>query len=58
MKEEVYGALDSFVAWELEFPLIVVKKTLKTFEIEREWKRIIQVLQSIILSGVSIFFVL
>ncbi|CAL9125065.1 unnamed protein product [Musa acuminata var. zebrina] len=45
VKEEVYGALDSFVAWELEFPLIVVKKTLKTFEIEREWKRIIQVVK-------------
>lgn len=43
MKEEVYGALDSFVAWELEFPLIVVKKALKTLETEKEWKRIIQV---------------
>ncbi|RWW68243.1 hypothetical protein BHE74_00024243 [Ensete ventricosum] len=43
VKEEVYGALDSFVAWELEFPLIVVKKTLKTLEMEREWKRIVQV---------------
>ncbi|CAA6664634.1 unnamed protein product [Spirodela intermedia] len=42
VKEEVYGALDSFVAWELEFPLIVVKKALKTLEFEREWKRIIQ----------------
>ena len=44
MKEEVYGALDSFIAWELEFPLITVKKALKTFENEQEWKRIIQVL--------------
>ncbi|GJM93079.1 hypothetical protein PR202_ga09603 [Eleusine coracana subsp. coracana] len=43
VKEEVYGTLDSFVAWELEFPLIVVKKALKTLEDEREWKRIIQV---------------
>ncbi|MQL98288.1 hypothetical protein Taro_030995 [Colocasia esculenta] len=43
VKEEVYGALDSFVAWELEFPLIVVKKALKTLEFEKEWKRIIQV---------------
>ncbi|OEL31715.1 Pentatricopeptide repeat-containing protein [Dichanthelium oligosanthes] len=43
VKEEVYGALDSFVAWELEFPLIVVKKALKTLEDEKEWKRIIQV---------------
>ncbi|KAI8007033.1 Pentatricopeptide repeat-containing protein [Camellia lanceoleosa] len=26
VKEEVYGALDSFIAWELEFPLITVSK--------------------------------
>jgi hypothetical protein len=44
VKEEVYGALDSFVAWELEFPLIAVKKALNTLEDEKEWKRIIQVL--------------
>jgi hypothetical protein len=44
VKEEVYGALDSFVAWELEFPLIAVKKALQTLEHEKEWKRIIQVL--------------
>lgn len=46
VKEEVYGALDSFIAWDLEFPLIMVKKALKTLEIEKEWKRIIQVLQN------------
>ncbi|KAL6845542.1 hypothetical protein ACP4OV_025037 [Aristida adscensionis] len=45
VKEEVYGALDSFVAWDLEFPLIVVKKALKTLEYEKEWKRIIQVIK-------------
>lgn len=43
VKEEVYGALDSFIAWDLEFPLITVKKALKTLEREKEWKRIIQV---------------
>lgn len=43
VKEEVYGALDSFIAWELEFPLITVKKALKSLENQREWKRIIQV---------------
>ncbi|KAL6291574.1 hypothetical protein ACE6H2_009084 [Prunus campanulata] len=43
VKEEVYGALDSFIAWELEFPLITVKKALKTLENQKEWKRIIQV---------------
>uniref|UniRef100_A0ACD5VGW1 Uncharacterized protein n=3 Tax=Avena sativa TaxID=4498 RepID=A0ACD5VGW1_AVESA len=45
VKEEVYGALDSFVAWELEFPLIAVKKAIKTLEDEKEWKRIIQVIK-------------
>ncbi|CAN1158605.1 Pentatricopeptide repeat-containing protein At4g21190 [Linum perenne] len=43
VKEEVYGALDSFVAWDLEFPLITVKKALRTLQYEQEWKRIIQV---------------
>lgn len=43
MKEEVYGALDAYIAWELEFPLITVKKALKSLEFEKDWKRIIQV---------------
>lgn len=43
VKEEIYGALDSFIAWELEFPLIIVKKALKVLENEKEWKRVIQV---------------
>ncbi|CAI0403136.1 unnamed protein product [Linum tenue] len=34
---------DSFVAWDLEFPLITVKKTLGTLEHQQEWKWIIQV---------------
>ncbi|OAY30322.1 pentatricopeptide repeat-containing protein At4g21190 [Manihot esculenta] len=51
VKEEVYGALDSFVAWELEFPLIAVKKALKTLENEQEWKRIIQVIKWMLSKG-------
>uniref|UniRef100_A0A1D1YFZ0 Pentatricopeptide repeat-containing protein At4g21190 n=1 Tax=Anthurium amnicola TaxID=1678845 RepID=A0A1D1YFZ0_9ARAE len=51
VKEEVYGVLDSFVAWELEFPLIVVKKALKTLEFEKEWKRIIQVVKWMLSKG-------
>ncbi|KAL5567882.1 hypothetical protein UlMin_024457 [Ulmus minor] len=43
VKEEVYGALDSFIAWELEFPLITVKKAIRTLEDQQDWKRIIQV---------------
>ncbi|XP_030533179.1 pentatricopeptide repeat-containing protein At4g21190 [Rhodamnia argentea] len=51
VKEEVYGALDSFIAWELEFPLITVKKALKTLEKEKEWKRIIQVTKWMLSKG-------
>ncbi|KAL5993352.1 hypothetical protein ACLOJK_014276 [Asimina triloba] len=51
VKEEVYGALDSFVAWELEFPLIAVKKALKTLESEKEWKRVIQVTKWMLSKG-------
>ncbi|KAL8491121.1 hypothetical protein ACS0TY_022956 [Phlomoides rotata] len=51
VKEEVYGALDSFVAWDLEFPLIVVKKALKSLEHEKEWKRIIQVTKWMLSKG-------
>ncbi|XP_057952479.1 pentatricopeptide repeat-containing protein At4g21190 isoform X2 [Malania oleifera] len=51
VKEEVYGALDSFIAWELEFPLITVKKALKTLEYEKEWKRIIQVTKWMLSKG-------
>lgn len=51
VKEEVYGALDSFIAWELEFPLITVKKALKTLENQREWKRIIQLTKWMLSKG-------
>eukprot|EP00249_Psilotum_nudum_P013458 c24343_g1_i1 orf=420-1634(-) len=43
VKEEIYGALDAFIAWELEFPLIAVKKALRTLQFEKDWKRIIQI---------------
>ncbi|XP_031389855.1 pentatricopeptide repeat-containing protein At4g21190 isoform X2 [Punica granatum] len=51
VKEEVYGALDSFIAWELEFPVITVKKALKTLEKQNEWKRIIQVTKWMLSKG-------
>ncbi|GAB4858734.1 hypothetical protein Ancab_010208 [Ancistrocladus abbreviatus] len=51
VKEEVYGALDSFIAWELEFPLVTVKKALKTLENEQEWKRVIQVTKWMLSKG-------
>ncbi|KVI10182.1 pentatricopeptide repeat-containing protein At4g21190 [Cynara cardunculus var. scolymus] len=51
VKEEVYGALDSFIAWDLEFPLITVKKALKALEYEKEWKKIIQVTKWMLSKG-------
>ncbi|KAL6123176.1 hypothetical protein ACLB2K_075699 [Fragaria x ananassa] len=51
VKEEVYGALDSFIAWELEFPLITVKKALKTLENQKDYKRIIQVAKWMLSKG-------
>ncbi|KAF3432925.1 hypothetical protein FNV43_RR24027 [Rhamnella rubrinervis] len=51
VKEEVYGALDSFIAWELEFPLITVKKALRTLEDQKEWKRIIQLTKWMLSKG-------
>ncbi|OIW08062.1 hypothetical protein TanjilG_20163 [Lupinus angustifolius] len=51
VKEEVYGALDSYVAWELEFPLITVKKALKTLEDQQEWKRVIQITKWMLSKG-------
>lgn len=51
VKEEVYSALDSFVAWELEFPLITIKKAIKILEDEKEWKRIIQVIKWMLSKG-------
>ncbi|XWS50441.1 hypothetical protein CRYUN_Cryun12cG0088000 [Craigia yunnanensis] len=51
VKEEVYGALDSFIAWDLEFPLITVKKALKILQNEQEWKRIIQVTKWMLSKG-------
>ncbi|XP_010439506.1 PREDICTED: pentatricopeptide repeat-containing protein At4g21190 [Camelina sativa] len=51
VKEEVYGALDSFIAWELEFPLVIVKKALVILEDEEEWKKIIQVTKWMLSKG-------
>ena len=42
-KEEVYGALDAFVAWELEFPIVAIKKALQFLAEAEQWKRVIQV---------------
>ena len=41
VKEEVYGALDSFITWYLKFSLITFNKALKSLERDKEWKKII-----------------
>lgn len=43
VKEELYGALDTWVAWELEFPLVAVKKAVKILQEMEEHKKVIQV---------------
>lgn len=42
-KEAVYGALDKWTAWELEFPVIAAAKALHIFRSRNQWKRVIQV---------------
>ncbi len=43
VKEDVYGGLDAWCAWELEFPLVTIKKALKLLQEEKQWRRVIQV---------------
>jgi len=43
VKEDVYGGLDAWCAWELEFPLVTIKKPLKLLQEEKQWRRVIQV---------------
>ncbi|CAA0832387.1 Pentatricopeptide repeat-containing protein -chloroplastic [Striga hermonthica] len=42
-KVAVYSALDEWIAWETEFPLIAAAKALKILRNRNQWKRIIQV---------------
>lgn len=44
-KEAVYGALDRWIAWETEFPLIAAAKALRILRKRNQWKRVIQVLR-------------
>ncbi|TYI85995.1 hypothetical protein E1A91_D04G037000v1, partial [Gossypium mustelinum] len=40
--ERVYGALDKWVAWETEFPLIAAAKALRILRKRSQWLRVIQ----------------
>ncbi|KAH6759614.1 Pentatricopeptide repeat superfamily protein [Perilla frutescens var. hirtella] len=42
-REAVYGALDEWIAWETEFPLIAAAKALRILRSRNQWKRLIQV---------------
>ena len=42
-KEAVYGALDKWIAWEAEFPLIAAAKALRILRKKSQWVRVIQV---------------
>ncbi|BBN13927.1 protein MpPPR_37 [Marchantia polymorpha subsp. ruderalis] len=42
VKEEIYNTLDAWIAWDLEFPLIAVKKAIKDLSANGEWRRVIQ----------------
>ncbi|KAM3361956.1 hypothetical protein P3S68_016810 [Capsicum galapagoense] len=50
-KESVYGALDKWIAWETEFPLIAAAKALRILRQRRLWKKVIQVAKWILSKG-------
>ncbi|XP_070023977.1 pentatricopeptide repeat-containing protein At4g18975, chloroplastic isoform X2 [Nicotiana sylvestris] len=50
-KESVYRALDKWIAWETEFPLIAAAKALRILRQQRMWKRVIQVAKWMLSKG-------
>ncbi|KAK1264614.1 Pentatricopeptide repeat-containing protein [Acorus gramineus] len=50
-KEAVYGALDAWVAWEQNFPLVALKRALTTLEKEQQWHKIVQVIKWMLSKG-------
>lgn len=42
-KEAVYGALNKWVAWEVEFPIVAAAKALQILRKRSQWHRVIQV---------------
>lgn len=50
-KEEIYRALDAWCAWELEFPMLALKKGLQLLSEQKEWKRVIQVCKWMLSKG-------
>ncbi|CAI9087888.1 OLC1v1022077C1 [Oldenlandia corymbosa var. corymbosa] len=50
-KEAVYGALDKWIAWETEFPLIAAAKALRILRKRGQWTRVIQVAKWMLSKG-------
>uniref|UniRef100_A0A2P2K0F4 Pentatricopeptide repeat-containing protein At4g18975ic-like n=1 Tax=Rhizophora mucronata TaxID=61149 RepID=A0A2P2K0F4_RHIMU len=50
-KEAVYGALDAWVAWEQDFPLVSLRRALIALEKEQQWHRVIQVIKWMLSKG-------
>uniref|UniRef100_A0A7N0ZZ72 Pentatricopeptide repeat-containing protein n=1 Tax=Kalanchoe fedtschenkoi TaxID=63787 RepID=A0A7N0ZZ72_KALFE len=50
-KEDVYGSLDAWVAWEQNFPVAMLKRALLVLEKKYEWHRIIQVIKWMLSKG-------
>ncbi|XP_031486932.1 pentatricopeptide repeat-containing protein At4g21190 isoform X2 [Nymphaea colorata] len=50
-KKAVYGALDAWVAWEQNFPLVPLRQTLTMLEKQHQWHRIVQVIKWMLSKG-------
>lgn len=50
-KEVVYGALNKWIAWETEFPLIAAAKALRILRKRSQWIRVIQVAKWMLSKG-------
>ncbi|KAH7860817.1 hypothetical protein Vadar_018370 [Vaccinium darrowii] len=50
-KEAIYSALDTWVAWEQNFPIVSLKVVLATLEKEQQWHRVVQVIKWMLSKG-------
>ncbi|CAL5098543.1 unnamed protein product [Urochloa decumbens] len=50
-RENVYGTLDAWVAFEQDFPLASLKQALSALEKEEQWHRIVQVIKWMLSKG-------
>jgi hypothetical protein len=50
-KEAVYGALNKWVAWEVEFPIIAAAKALQILRKRSQWHRVIQLAKWMLSKG-------